>query len=317
MGKGLIFFCCSCCILVLTIVNLSIGPIINGSLVKLTQENIGTLNCELRKDIWDTADKQGVDDDTIKYGVKYLYDACIRKKGMHDMEYTAFIFDIVIGFVCGLIGLLHLFDLKKDFVSNSGLIGLICGIVGFALTFVYVVFNGLVYTTVYVSDDTATGGTYKRNGDYAIAEKDGNNFKCLYFDHEKNIFSPFAKISDLGKKQYNYDKDGLEDYEKVRAASTCIDDNNAIANHCSRSETLTSAQISADVPSIADPSQCDMIYIDDVDIYGSGLDEIPGIEMKDLSDRFLTALILSLIVCLANIGLALFGFLLFRTPGDF
>ncbi|MBQ3642765.1 oligosaccharide flippase family protein, partial [bacterium] len=32
---------------------------------------------------------------------------------------------------------------------------------------------------------------------------------------------------------------------------------------------------------------------------------------------FLTALILSLIVCLANIGLALFGFLLFRNPSDF
>ena len=41
------------------------------------------------------------------------------------------------------------------------------------------------------------------------------------------------------------------------------------------------------------------------------------IKNKDISDRFLTALILSLFVCLANIGLALFGFLLFRTPGDF
>ena len=38
---------------------------------------------------------------------------------------------------------------------------------------------------------------------------------------------------------------------------------------------------------------------------------------QDLYDRFLTTLILSLVVCLANIGLALFGFLLFRTPGDF
>ena len=46
------------------------------------------------------------------------------------------------------------------------------------------------------------------------------------------------------------------------------------------------------------------------------LDDL-GIENKDLSDRFLTALILSLFVCLSNIGLALFGFLLFRTPGDF
>ena len=37
---------------------------------------------------------------------------------------------------------------------------------------------------------------------------------------------------------------------------------------------------------------------------------------KDIFDRFLTTLILSLVVCLANIGLALFGFLLFRTPGN-
>ena len=308
MGKGLIFFCCSCCILVLTIVNLSIGPIINGSLGQITQENIGTLNCELRKDNWDTADKQGADDDTIKYGVKYLYDACIRKKGMHDMEYTAFIFDIVIGFVCGLIGLLHLFDLKKDFVSNTGLIGLICGIVGFALTFVYVVFNGLVYTTVYVYDDTNLGGTYKRNGDYAIAEKDGDKFKCLYFDHEKNIYSKYAKISDLGKKQYNYDNDGIEDYIKALAAHPiCEDSTGSIATLCTQKETFTGGNTY---------DQCDLIYIASSEVL-NGNSPKEGIENKDISDRFLTTLILSLIVCLANIGLALFGFLLFRTPGDF
>jgi len=315
MGKGLIFFCCSCCILVLTIVNLSIGPIINGSLGQITQENIGTLNCELCKDNWDTADEQGDDDDKIKYGVKYLYDACIRKKGMHDMEYTAFIFDIVIGFICGLIGLLHLFDLKKDFVSNTGLIGLICGIVGFALTFVYVVFNGLVYTTVYALDENLNG-IIKRDGDYAIAEKDGDKFKCLYFDHEKNDFSKYAKISDLGKKQYNYDKDGIEDYLKaVTAHPSCEDpvalySTGLIATLCTKKETITSTDIGNAFDS------CDLIYINRNKVVSNGLPK-EGIENKDISDRFLTTLILSLIVCLANIGLALFGFLLFRTPGDF
>ena len=82
------------------------------------------------------------------------------------MEYTSFIFDIIIGFVCGLIGLLHLFGLKKDFVSNTGLIGLICGIIGFIFTLVYVIFNGLVYTTVYLNNGPAI---YKRDGDYAFA----------------------------------------------------------------------------------------------------------------------------------------------------
>ena len=318
MGKGLLFFCCSCCILVLTIVNLSIGPIINGTLNAITRDDIGTLNCAKRKDDWDDKDKAGTDDDTLKYKYQYLYDACIRKKGMHDMEYTAFIFDIVIGFVCGLIGLLHLFDLKKDFVSNSGLIGLICGVVGFALTFVYVVFNGLVYTTLYAMNDAGSSGIVKRNGDYAIAEKDGNNFKCLYFDHEKNPYSKYAKISDLGKKQYNYDKDGYDDYMKQSSQTpNCIDSSSVltstkyIENVCMSQETIPIADFSS-----ASFSSCNLIYIRQYWINNNGVPK-QGIEYKDLSDRFLTTLILSLIVCLANIGLALFGFLLFRTPGDF
>ena len=129
MSKGLLFFCCSCCILVFTIINLSIGPIVNGTITRYFG-NVGTLNCKAYKDAWDAAkDDSSKNDDDVKYNEKYRYNRCQRLKGMHDMEYTSFIFDGVIGFVCGLIGLLHLFDLKKDFVSNTGLIGLICGIV--------------------------------------------------------------------------------------------------------------------------------------------------------------------------------------------
>ena len=241
MGKGLLFFCCSCCILLLTIVNLSIGPIINGALQKIVG-NVETPNCEKRKDYWEKEEEAGADDDTLKYQWKYLYDACIRKKGMHDMEYTSFIFDIVIGFVCSSIGFMHLFDFKKDFVPKTGLIGLICGVVGFALTLVYVIFNVLVYTTVCALDEeryTPIYGTLKRNEDYAIAEKDGNNFKCLYFDHEKNYFSKFAKISDLGKKQYNYDEDGIEDYLKATKNGLSCYDRDGIVDLCQKYERIT------------------------------------------------------------------------------
>ena len=286
MSKGLLFFCCSCCILVFTIINLSIGPIINGTLSRYLDEDLGTKNCKELKDLWDDAKDRNKDDDAIKYDEKYNYNTCQRLKGMHDMEYTAFIFDVVIGFVCGLIGLLHLFDLKKDFVSNTGLIGLICGIVGFVLTFVYVVFNGIVYTKVYVED------VYKRDGDYAYAEKKGDKFECFYYDDEKNAKSKFAKISDLGKKQYNYEKEWNEDIEDDCQTEYYVDD-------CTRGETITVSNSYTD---------CKKLYIEEPEF---------GIENKDLSDRFLTTLILSLFVCLANIGLALFGFLLFRTPSDF
>ena len=297
MGKGLLFFCCSSCILVLTIINLSIGPITSGKMKYYSGEgDWGTLNCAAAKDYYDDKkDDSSCNDDCLKYGAKWSLDMCKRKKGMHDMEYTAFIFDIVIGFVCGLIGLLHLFDLKKDFVSNTGLIGLGCGFVGFVLTFVYVIFNGLVYTSYY----DVQHQIYKRDGDGAFAELDGNKYKCLYYDKAGNSHSFYAKYSDLGKKQYNYNKGFLEDWAEID--SNC----KARIDVCFGQETiLTSAKKDSK------GNDCKFLYMNEHYIED-------GIENKDISDRFLTVLILSLFVCLANIGLALFGFLLFRAPSDF
>ena len=148
MGKGFLFFAFSCCILVLSIINLSIGPVVNKvvSEIKIDSDEVawGTANCARYKDLKDDAD-----DESKKNSIQSAIDACERVKGMHDMEYTSFIFDIVIGFVCGLLGLFHLFELKKEFVPKTGLTGLVCGIVGFALSFVYVIFNGLVFTSKY------------------------------------------------------------------------------------------------------------------------------------------------------------------------
>ena len=286
MGKGLFFFCCSCCILILTIINFSIGPIVSLS----ATSDWGVANCAKKKDDYKRDKDNGVEGDELKYGSKWNYDLCIRQKGMHDMEYTSFIFDIVIGFVCGLLGLLHYFDLKKDFVVNTGLIGLVCGAVGFVLTFVYVIFNGLIFTNM--------DAGLKRDGDNAYAEKDANtnSFKCLYYD-EKNPHKARAKISDLNKKQYNYNKDL---YLKLHNGD-CTD--TSYTFYCTSrgySGTIPTSILSVD-------SECKFLYYR------------PETEItnKDVFNRMLTALILSLIVCLANIGLALFGFLLFRTPGDF
>ena len=291
MGKGLLFFCCACCILVLTIINLSIGPIISGKVgIDSVSGNLfywGTANCKMYADQYD---KDTNPDDVKKYSTKWAKDECTRKKGMHDMEYTSFIFDIVIGFVCGLLGLLHIFDLKKDFVSNTGLIGLISGVVGFVLSLVYVIFNGIVYTTYY----DYSNQVFKRDGDGVFAEWKGDKYECLYFDKVENEHSYYATYADLIKKQYNYQSDFYGDAENGCRASP---------SNCVRKEYLSIAiQQNA-----LTTSECKKLYVS----------EETEITNKDISDRFLTALILSLFVCLANIGLALFGFLLFRTPGDF
>ena len=135
MSKGLIFFCCSCAILLFSIINLSVGPIVS----KRVKGDWGTLNCEKAKDDYDKVKDLDDPNNRHKYEEEWIMYAFQRLKAMHDMEYTSFIFDIVIGFVCGLLGLLHLFELKKEFVPKTGLIGLGCGIVGFVLSFIYVV----------------------------------------------------------------------------------------------------------------------------------------------------------------------------------
>ena len=292
MGKGLLFFCCSCCILVLTIINLSVGPIVNNVVSDpYNNGDLGTQNCEYYKDQKDIASTDG---DKEKF--QSLIDMCTRTKGMHDMEYTAFIFDIVIGFICGLIGLLHLFDLKKDFVSNTGLIGLICGVIGFVLTLVYVIFNGIVFTSNYADD-------YERDGDGVFAEQvtaGGTKYKCLYYDDSGNNFAGKAKFSDLNKKQYNYKHKFYEGID-----TNCIDRSSTSTSWIGQCAVSPEFVSSSGTPT--PPTTCTKLYAK----------AIGEIKNKDIFDRFLTTLILSLIVCLANIGLALFGFLLFRTPSDF
>ena len=290
MSKGFLFFCCACVILLFSIINLSIGPIVS----RTVGTDWGTLNCKVLVDDYDDAKKNGgLDDDTKKYIHQWRIDRCQRRKAMHDMEYTSFIFDVVIGFVCGLLGLLHYFGLKPDFVSKTGLIGLGCGVVGFVLTFVYVILNGLVYTNYYDSDYNII---YKRDGDGAFAEKEGNAYKCIYFDKAANVYALFAKYSDLIQKQYNYNYDLSKDYS---------------SNEYNGCESISPSQCLTDgiirpgtMPTNGKGEQCSKLY--------APLQS--KVENKDKSDRFLAALILSLLVCLASIGLALFGFLLWRNP---
>ena len=296
MNKGLIFFCCACVILLFTIINLSVGPIVSHT----TGGAWGTLNCAQKSDDYDDKKDQspGLTDDQKKYYWQRPIDECNNKKAMHDMEYTAFIFDIVIGFICGLLGLLHFFDLKKDFIPKTGLIGFICGIIGFIFTFVYLILNGLVYTN-YGPYNSSTGSPsfyssyIKADSDGAFAEKEGSQYKLIYFDKIENYYALFTTFSDFGKKQYNYDRDM---YKASLTDSSCYyirDTMNYNANGY--------------ITSSISNTNCKKLY----------RKPTTGISFKDLSDRFLTALILSLFVCIANIGLALFGFLLWKSPDGF
>ena len=304
MGKGLIFLCCSCAILLFTIINLSIGPIISGK-VGDDPFNWGTANCKAAKDNYDEQKKGGCTGDCLKFGAEWTLNFCNNGKAMYNMEYTSFIFDIVIGFICGLLGLLHHFEPKKDFVSKTGLIGLGCGIIGFVLTFVYLILNGIVYTNYY----NISQNIYKRDSDGAFAELKGDKYKCFYFDKAGNGHSIMAKFSDLNKKQYNYNKELIDLFTSQPSSTTQTDQ---VRCRGDPTDCIIEEYIDNDHSHQNNGKDCQYLYIN--------LRSQPNYNQfinKDISDRFLTALILSLFVCFANLGLALFGFLLFRNPGEF
>ena len=287
--KVLIFLCCACAILVFTIINLSISPIVSRR-----AEDWGYQNCKYYKDEYDKDTSTG---DVKKYGTQWNLNECNNTKGMHDMEYTSFIFNLVIGFTCGLLGLLHHFGLKKEFVPKTGLIGLGCGIIGFIFSFVYVILNGIVFTTY-------GPGLPKRDSDGAFAELKGDKYECFYYDNFENDYALQATYSDLIKKQYNYDKDLIDSYDK-REVNQCIGTYGDCNDENYKGNIPGPIKYTDEAGNLKD---CKYLYISKSYPHDS--------IYKDIADRFLTTLLLSLFVCLANLGLALFGFLLFRTPDN-
>ena len=49
---------------------------------------------------------------------------CRNRKAMYRLEYSALIIDVILGFVCIILGLLHYFDIAKPFEKITGIIGL-------------------------------------------------------------------------------------------------------------------------------------------------------------------------------------------------
>ena len=266
MSKGFFFFCCSSFILLLSAINISIGPIVSKKVGIDSRFGYywGSANCEYWSDYYEDQldDKSAI---SLKYEEEWTKNECYRKKAMYNMEYTSFIFNIVIGFVCGLLGLLHQLGLKPQFISKTGLIGLGCGVIGFVLSFVYVIYNGIVYTSYY--DNTI----YKMDRFGAFAELNDDKYKCYYFDEPGNKHSIIAKYSDLRKKQYNYDKELIDSYE-----SDEVDNCKADPTICLNGKEITYSKFYPPLSS----DKCKYLFVD------SPSSSIGGFVNKDMSDSF-------------------------------
>ena len=304
MPKGQLFFIFACIIMVLTTINLGVGPIINKKVgTDSIFGNWGTANCAYFKDKLEEAQSTSLppmeakSGKYIKYHQERYKDECRRKKAMYNLEYTSSIFNIIIGFICALLSFLHLQKLNKDFIPKTGLIGAGCGIVGFIITLVYVIHNGIVYTNYYDYDSPQ----YKKDSYGIFAQLNGDKYECFYHDEPANEHSIIAKYSDLNKKQYNYNRDLLAFYQSGEV----------IACRCDPEECLNGKEIPVtNINKESSPGEkCKYLYVDE--------NPEETLNNKDIGDRFLTSLILNLFVCFANIGLVISGLLFYKNPVDF
>ena len=289
------FFAISCAILALSVVNLSIGPIVN--------KKVGTSwdqgRCEYYSDLYANAKKSNPNmDEETKKNYEYTISDCSNKKAMYNMEYTSFVFNMAIGFICVLLGL---YGFQKEVLPKTGIIGMALGALGFILTLVYVIYNGVVYTNYYTSE------IYKRDGDGAYAEfnEEVQQYECYYFSDYGDTRALYAKYSDLIKSQYNYnydlDNSFNEDYEK---------------GNCTLNSYISSCT-SEYIQNIPNP-------IEYYDYYGSKhtcsklyyhrSSEFTTYSNYDISARFLTVLLLSIVILLCYCGLIFFGFNLSKPP---
>ena len=297
MNKILIFFLLATCTVLLSVVIIAVGPMTN----KMLGDNFGYLNCQILSDQQKLLKK-----DVTK--LKNMKNMCYRQKTMYDMEYAAFIINIVLSFICADLALLHYIGIGKEFEMKTGVIGLVAGVIGFVLTMVYVCYSGYIFTNDpakmtlsiayddfdYDIDEREFIALYPNGADRKSFEYDDgtSGFEHVY-EYDRDEFANYIKYKDLGKKQYNYWSKYYKNYNGY----------NGVNEEEAKCHSLDNT--GAAVPTTT-ASACKYAY------YPPKEDN----SNKYLYDRWLTALILACFVLLTNLGLAGFGFLLFTNFGS-
>jgi hypothetical protein len=230
---------------------------------------------------------------------------CKRGKALYGLEYSSLIMDIFFSFACCLLGFLNYYGVAKGFEKIIGIIGLASGVICFVMTLVYICYSGYIFT-----NDSA--GIEKLDKDGSYAEWKDGKYKCTFYD-EDDEDAIYAKYSDLGKKQYNYNKDNYflsSDSEKLSCIITQTEYGITYEiNPCSYSHingAFDPLEYSGR-PHHDGGKDCDKLY------YKQKNDTIGR---KYLYDRWVTSIIFGVFVIACSIGLALFGFLIFKDSGS-
>ena len=335
--KKLIFLCIASAVVIFTVIVVNISPAINV---------IGTGSyddsCKYFADMHKYAKDETYPTQEIKD--KYLdflkkgKAECDSRKAMIGLEYASLNINIVCGFTCALLGLLLYLNAGNNIGTITGLIGLASGVIAFVLTLVYIIESGIIFTQHVVKKDYQSySNPYNNAGvridsDGAALEWDDSkkSYVCIFYKKD-NEDSLYLRYSDYGNKYLNYNSDvrfaiNKKNYKYIDDSYSCqyqgdpihfpgsivagatsfyeickmLDEKDIqLAYGANRNEkkpyysSSTSSQKEGD---------CDKLF------YTSGSDY----EKKNQYDIYVTSIVLGCFIILLDIGLAVFGFLLFK-----
>ena len=186
MNKSLLLLILGTCIVILSVIIISIGPITN----KLVGDKWGYLNCEILSDQINL-----LKNDVTK--LKKMKNLCYRQKAMHDMEYTSFIINIILGFVCADLALIHYLGFGKEFEIKTGIIGLISGGIGLSLLTEFIKFNKGKFQII------------SGDGIYEVGEKEKAGF--LDFPFPGTIVNMEFRTDDSNSYRLSSESDNTDD----------------------------------------------------------------------------------------------------------
>ena len=307
--KKTLFLVFSGAIVIFSIISICSAPIINKVLTE--SNDWGTLNCKKESDEYKHAKDTSSLTDDQKKEYKRGINLCNRKKAVYGLEFSSLIIDVILGFICLILGLLHYFDVAKPFEKVTGIIGLATSVIGFILTLVYIIYSGYIFTNdkpEYNYDDNDYGDNarlFKADNKGIFAKWDDNEkkYKCEYYDKDDEN-AIYAKYNEMGKKIYNYDKD-VSQAESTSPVKKCsYTENSADPNPLKPSKCNDNQGYLNTGSASKFDGDCDALYIG----YS-----FSGYENKYIYDRWVTTLIFACFIIACDIGLAIFSFLLFKS----
>jgi hypothetical protein len=217
-----------------------------------------------------------------------------------------------------------------------GIIGLGSGVIGFALTLVYIIYSGIIFTqdvvdkkftdlySIYNDYSIGSGDVYPRaelkkiraDGAWAKWDDSKKGYVCIYYEKD-NPDSLYLKYSDYGNKNLNYlTKNKYPEEKKNYKFFGCNQHSHYTYSECEDADESNNANGQKlkyyDAPASSanrnEKGECDYLYY-----YDTSAEDY---EKKNIYDRWVTTIVFGCFIFVLDLGLAIFGFLIFKDGGS-